>query len=346
MRAIGIGLLTRVIIPVCFALSVITSFSQMDPPPTIRVSRVAIPHAHRISHPDNPSLWMIHHQLATKIRGMTVENRDGQFLGKVEDFIIDSRSGDVCYALISSGGFLGFSKTLRAVPAQILSTATAKRGVAALDVGRRRWDRAPRFKSSDLSRWNNDAYAAEAISKYYAQGGAGSQSRKWAKITSSANASPPSSEAVVEQAPPAARRKIGRLEFASNLFGKTVVDSEGRSLGTISDLLIDLPGRRPTLAILTPAKSFRHSVSFAISIFSLIPQNPDTLRIEANEPTFTHAPSLDDKAWGAPHKDQTTVIFRYPSTDRHDLQSRVLGTSDVNTSLASERRPDLSVMKG
>jgi sporulation protein YlmC with PRC-barrel domain len=108
------------------------------------------------------------------------------------------------------------------------------------------------------------------------------------------------------------------LEFATTLLGKTVVDSQGIRLGNISDLLIDLPGDRPTLAILAPGKSFGHSDSFAVSLFSLTPENSNSLRIEANERTFTQAPSLDDTAWAARHKDQTAVIYRYPGIGRDD----------------------------
>jgi sporulation protein YlmC with PRC-barrel domain len=327
-------------------LAVITSLSQTDPPMTIGVSGVGTPQAHRGTQPDKPSVWIIHHQLATKIRDMTVENRDGQFLGKVQDFIIDIRSGEVRYVVISSGGLLTLRKTLRAVPQQILSTATAKQGVVALDAGRRRWDRAPRFKSADLSRWNTDPHAAEEISKYYAQNSPGSGKRELANIPS-ASATAHSTEGDLEQAPLApARRKNGQLEFASSLLGKAVVDSQGIRLGTISDLLIDLPGDRPTLAILAPGKSFGHSDRFAVSFFSLTPKNSDALRIEANGRAFTHAPFLDDSAWGAPHKDQPTVIYRYPGTDRDDSQSHVLETHDVKPPFASGRRPDVTVMKG
>src|SRR5260221_4679673 len=102
------------------------------------------------------SVWMVKHQLATKIRGRSVENRDGQYLGQVEDFILDSKSGKVRFLVISFRGWFGLGKKLKAVATQIVSTATAKLGVVGVDTGWRRWERAPVFEKTDLLRLSQD----------------------------------------------------------------------------------------------------------------------------------------------------------------------------------------------
>src|SRR5215471_13459034 len=45
--------------------------------------------------------------------GMRVENEDGQQMGNLVDFVVDTQSGQLVYALLSSGGFLGWHKQLR-----------------------------------------------------------------------------------------------------------------------------------------------------------------------------------------------------------------------------------------
>src|SRR5581483_1196931 len=65
--------------------------------------------------------------------GMTVENGDGQNLGKVRDFIVDLRTGHLQFALLASGGFAGFGAKLRAVPPEILSAGTTKRNTVAIE---------------------------------------------------------------------------------------------------------------------------------------------------------------------------------------------------------------------
>jgi sporulation protein YlmC with PRC-barrel domain len=53
---------------------------------------------------------------ASQITGMTVNNPQGKNLGTVNDIVIDTRTGNVRYAALSYGGFLGFGDTLVAVP--------------------------------------------------------------------------------------------------------------------------------------------------------------------------------------------------------------------------------------
>src|SRR5258708_8563854 len=66
-----------------------------------------------VEHSGNPRKGGRARQCAldnTRVRnlcGMVVENRDGQTLGKLEDFIVDMPSGQVTYAQISSGGLFG-----------------------------------------------------------------------------------------------------------------------------------------------------------------------------------------------------------------------------------------------
>jgi sporulation protein YlmC with PRC-barrel domain len=48
--------------------------------------------------------------------GMTVKNQAGKDLGTIEDLVIDSKTGEICYAALARGGFLTGGKKLYAVP--------------------------------------------------------------------------------------------------------------------------------------------------------------------------------------------------------------------------------------
>lgn len=55
-------------------------------------------------------------ELASALIGKDVVNRRGERLGEIADIAVDLELGVARYALIASGGFLGFFATLRAFP--------------------------------------------------------------------------------------------------------------------------------------------------------------------------------------------------------------------------------------
>jgi sporulation protein YlmC with PRC-barrel domain len=44
---------------------------------------------------------------ASKVTGTNVYNKEGKEIGSVQDLMIDKRSGNISYAVVSFGGFLG-----------------------------------------------------------------------------------------------------------------------------------------------------------------------------------------------------------------------------------------------
>ena len=57
---------------------------------------------------------------ASSIAGMEVRGPDNKNLGKVEDIVVDTQTGQVQYAAVSFGGFLGIGNKLFAVPFKAL----------------------------------------------------------------------------------------------------------------------------------------------------------------------------------------------------------------------------------
>ena|ERR1022692_1924350 len=57
---------------------------------------------------------------ASKVSGDTVRNSAGQSIGHIEDIAIDSITGDIAYAVLSLGGFLGIGERFHPVPWSVL----------------------------------------------------------------------------------------------------------------------------------------------------------------------------------------------------------------------------------
>ena len=58
---------------------------------------------------------------ASGIAGMTVENSDGEAIGKAVEALIECRTGSVNYVVVATGGVGGVAERLRAVPCAAVS---------------------------------------------------------------------------------------------------------------------------------------------------------------------------------------------------------------------------------
>ncbi|HYC97181.1 PRC-barrel domain-containing protein [Brevundimonas sp.] len=76
-----------------------------------------------------------HHLImSSRVTGTTVFNRAGERIGHVEDLSIHKVSGQVIYAVMSFGGFLGIAERFHPVPWSMLEYDVEKNGyVVALD---------------------------------------------------------------------------------------------------------------------------------------------------------------------------------------------------------------------
>jgi sporulation protein YlmC with PRC-barrel domain len=92
---------------------------------------------------------------SSKLMGMSVRNPEGDDLGKIEDLVIDIESGQVRYAALSFGGFLGVGDKLFAVPMKAMKFAPSDDDSHfVLDVDKQRLENAPGFSPEA---WPKDA---------------------------------------------------------------------------------------------------------------------------------------------------------------------------------------------
>lgn len=100
-----------------------------------------------------------------KVDGTNVYSRNGDHLGTVHDVMIDKRTGQVEYAIMSFGGFLGIGESYHPLPWRTLTYDTTMGGYV-VDVDRTRLDLAPRYTSSSLPDWSDRGYRSR-IDEYW-----------------------------------------------------------------------------------------------------------------------------------------------------------------------------------
>ena len=66
---------------------------------------------------------------ASKVQGAEVYNAAGESLGSIHDLMIDKISGNVAYAIMSFGGFLGMGNSYHPLPWPLLQYDTSKGGL-------------------------------------------------------------------------------------------------------------------------------------------------------------------------------------------------------------------------
>lgn len=105
---------------------------------------------------------------ASSLIGDKVRNQDNEELGDIKEIMLDTATGTVSYAVLSSGGFLGMGDKLFAVPWDAL-TLDPENECFVLNVKKARLEDAPGF---DKNRWPDmsDPSWAKKIRSYYASG--------------------------------------------------------------------------------------------------------------------------------------------------------------------------------
>jgi len=101
---------------------------------------------------------------ADKVTGTSVYNPQGESLGSIYDVMINKVSGQVAYAVMSFGGFLGMGESYHPLPWRALRYDTRQDGYV-VDIDRNRLEKAPYYRASDRP-WADRAYGRR-VDEYY-----------------------------------------------------------------------------------------------------------------------------------------------------------------------------------
>lgn len=102
-----------------------------------------------------------------RVEGTPVYNPAGEKLGTIHSVMIQKRTGQVAYAVLAFGGFLGMNEHVHPVPWHLLSY-DLDRDAYVVDLSRSKLKAAPVLTLDDADRPRDRAYDAE-ISAYYDQ---------------------------------------------------------------------------------------------------------------------------------------------------------------------------------
>lgn len=100
-----------------------------------------------------------------KVVGSSVENTRGDNLGSINEIMIDKISGEVAYAVLKYGSFLGMGGKLFALPWDIL-TYNTERNAYVIDLPEEKLKNAPSFDEHNWPDFGNRDYDKE-LHEYY-----------------------------------------------------------------------------------------------------------------------------------------------------------------------------------
>jgi sporulation protein YlmC with PRC-barrel domain len=90
-----------------------------------------------------------------KVEGTPVFNRQGEKLGSIHNFMVDKKTGQVEYAVLSFGGVLGMGSDFYPLPWQSLTYDTSQGGYL-VDIDKQLLQSAPHYRSSDEPPYDRD----------------------------------------------------------------------------------------------------------------------------------------------------------------------------------------------
>ncbi|HSW51127.1 MAG TPA: PRC-barrel domain-containing protein [Bryobacteraceae bacterium] len=102
---------------------------------------------------------------ADTIKGSAVRNSQGEEIGDVQDVVLDVKKGQVAFAVLGVGGFLGVGEKNVAVPWNRLQPAGEPQTFV-LDVDRQTLEKAPAFDSENIAAMQ-DPKARQDITRFW-----------------------------------------------------------------------------------------------------------------------------------------------------------------------------------
>jgi len=239
---------------------------------------------------------------ATDLIGMTVENYQGEKLGKVEDLAVDVESGRIVQVILSTGGFIGLGDTLTAVPPGALHHDAAKK-VLHLEADKAKLASAPKF---EMSKWAEccDSDHLSAVYRHYGQEGAfrfihkgdlapNTVSTRKADGTWDKDRLSHESQSMI----PASR--LSQIQKASKIIGTPVKNLQDEKLGKVENILADMSSGR-IVAIIVSSGGF---LGLGDELSAIPPTalrfttDRDTLQLDTTKEMLSAAPHFKANQW-------------------------------------------------
>lgn len=244
---------------------------------------------------------------AHELTGTNVKSRSsGDSLGRVKDFVIDARSGQVVYAVVGAGGVLGVGETLHAVPVSALNyEAVSGDERFTLDIDSARWAQAPRFKKDRLSSLQADQ-EGKATFQYYGQ--------TWQELGQSLTMKNPvrnQGEPSAPQPQPAMGGQENQFVLTSDIIGKNI-RSGTEKVGEIEDVFVQLQNRAAAVLLDSEDSFTGTDQKYIIPFSKLTLQGQDKFITSLTRQDFSSAQVVQGEAWASQPGGAAGKIYIWP----------------------------------
>ena len=118
---------------------------------------------------DRNAASAVHDMRLSKLIGMDVGNSAGKEIGEIRDIVVDANNGQVRYAVVEHGGFLGMGQDFYTYPLSKFRVGD-QRGDLVLNVSEEQLKKSPGFKRDQWPDWNKSDYGGN-VDRYYGETG-------------------------------------------------------------------------------------------------------------------------------------------------------------------------------
>jgi sporulation protein YlmC with PRC-barrel domain len=282
---------------------------------------------------------------ASDVIGMTVKNYQDVELGKVDDLAVDVESGRVVQVIVSTGGFIGIGDTLSAVPPGALHHDVALK-VLHLDADKEKLKGAPTF---EMSKWAEccDSNHLSAVYQYYGQEpafgfigqGEAAPYDQRKKDDERATASKGQTDGTWDRSVSRGNRHVSipasrlhQTQKASKLIGTSVKNLQSEKLGTVDNLLLDLPSGRIVAVILSSGGFLGMGDELSAVPPTALRFSPerDVLQLDTSKELLSNAPHFKSGQWpDFAQPSYADKVYRAYRVEPYFTTNTVIGTDNT-----------------
>lgn len=194
---------------------------------------------------------------AGEVFGREVKAANGDKLGDVRDFVVDTETGRIVYGVVNSGGILGIGGVRRPVPFEALQPSQSpEEDALILNIEKEQWVNAPVFRDEELASLSRENQGQQIHQYFGVTWEAPRSDLARTDPAPRAAAPPPRSEEGSGQAGKSAEPEMAAdappagpaLVLATQLDGRDLLGA-GAKLGEVEDVVIDSDRRHAALLI-------------------------------------------------------------------------------------------------
>lgn len=276
---------------------------------------------------------------ATELIGMDVKNAHSEKLGDLKEIVIDLQGGRIIYAVLATGGFLGFGDKLIALPPSSLSLAGDNKHLL-LEAEKETLKDAAGFNKNNWpevadAAWERTVYRGETSVRFAARGErpvvedpAGTDRRANAERNDGRPHGYSNTNGAVAG--------LHRPAKVSEIIGMTVRAASGDKLGEIKDLMVNLPDGRILYAVLSSGGFLGvgdRLLAIPASAFT-VSDDGKVLMLNRDKESLRAAPGFDKNRWPETADPAfITEVYRY-----HGQRLDWAGGGPVSEAAGAERK--------